>query len=160
MAKADCNNGTARGSLAAAIADVKQELRIKVAPDSYSPTYFEGTRSQLEAEGLVPLDFEWPVRGRKSSWQADGFDFYLGRHRPAGMKGPMRLWLEGDNWLLSRRPMRHGFGQCSVMQANRLDGESYRQSSASHIQPSAVRKAHCRAADDEAFQHFKTLLRI
>ena len=160
MAKTDCNNGTARDSISAAIADVKQELRIKVAPDSHSPTYFEGTRAQLEAEGLVPPGLEWPARAYRTFWQDEGFFCLLCRQRPAGMKGPMKAWIEGDNWVLSRRPTQHGLVQSSVMQRNKVDGESYNQSSSGRIRPSAVREAQCRAADDEAYQRFKALLRI
>jgi len=67
------------------------------------PTYrarYMGTRAQLEAEGVIPKDTEWPEGGANACWEVGKLKFTLNRTRPDGMKGPMSLWLAGDYWCL------------------------------------------------------------
>jgi hypothetical protein len=75
-----------------------RELIITLFPDDY--VQYEGTAAQLVAEGLIPEDFEWPRAAADRRWEANGFDCWLRRTRPAGHKGPMRSWLEMDNWFI------------------------------------------------------------
>jgi hypothetical protein len=81
-----------------AAAVIASDLIIEILPrDSVE---WLGTRAQLEAEGLVPREVLWPDRDRWIGWTADGFEFWLRRARPLGMKGPKRLWIQGDWWAL------------------------------------------------------------
>lgn len=59
-----------------------------------------GTRAQLEAEGLVPPEILWPDRDRWTGWTHGPFEYWLRRTRPHGLKGPKRLWIDGDWWAL------------------------------------------------------------
>lgn len=66
---------------------------------------YEGTATQLEAEGLIPAGFEWPCHVGPITWDADGFTYRLVRMRPRGFNGSKRAWLAAattiDNWQLS-----------------------------------------------------------
>jgi len=61
---------------------------------------YEGSSAQLVSEGLIPANFEWPVRTHQKAWQAGGFDYWIQRCRPEGHKGPMKSWLELDHWCI------------------------------------------------------------
>lgn len=76
----------------------ERELNIDIWPDHFA--FYDGTADQLQAEGLIPAGFEWP-RGRDSKdWEDGKFKYGLRRMRPDGHNGPMRSWLELDNWRL------------------------------------------------------------
>jgi hypothetical protein len=75
---------------------------------------YEGTRAQIEAEGIVPEGSQWPTAEQGAAevqWEERGLRFSLRRTRPDGMKGPMSLWLRGDWWRLrcDRGEYRSGF---------------------------------------------------
>lgn len=65
------------------------ELQINIVPRGY--VTWEGSRAQIEAEGIVLTIPVWPERANSAAWCADGFDYWLRRCRPTGMKGPKRL---------------------------------------------------------------------
>lgn len=73
-------------------------LRIEIELDWW--VQYEGTSAQLVEEGLIPSGFEWPKAATDKYWSANGFGFWLRRSRPFGHKGPMRSWLEMDNWFV------------------------------------------------------------
>lgn len=74
----------------------ERELIIDVHRDDC--VLYRGTAAQLIAEGVIPEGLEWPRASTNKTWQANGFDYWLFRVRPEGHKGPMRSWLELDNW--------------------------------------------------------------
>ncbi|HEX7685221.1 MAG TPA: hypothetical protein VF446_17085 [Trinickia sp.] len=43
----------------------------------YQYSEYWGTRAQLEAEGVIPDDFEWPEGFNSAYWQSGPFDFWL-----------------------------------------------------------------------------------
>ena len=76
----------------------ERELHITIWQDDYAQ--FEGSAAQLRAEGFIPHNFEWPHAAAGKKWEANGFDYWLRRTRPADWRGPMKSWLELDNWLI------------------------------------------------------------
>lgn len=93
-------------------------VALDIRPRGYAD--WEGSSAQLIAEGLIPNGFEWPQRDRTKYWSADGLDYSLSRRRPAGMKGPKRLWVEGDHWALrttSTAQGRDGFAAARLYEA-------------------------------------------
>ena len=46
------------GTSPAPLEAAERELNVTIYRDEFAR--FEGTRAQLEAEGLIPEDFEWP----------------------------------------------------------------------------------------------------
>lgn len=114
-----------------------------------------GTRAQLEAEGLVPAEVIWPDRDRWTGWTTPLLEFWLRRTRPLGVKGPKRLWINGDWWalrqtLLSDRGKGHWPG---VIHAKRCELEAllWSQSETGRQWTQRWKKAQ----SDDAFQAFK-----
>lgn len=136
------------------------ELIINLWPDDC--VFYEGTAAQLIDEGLVPEDFNWP-RGRASKeWEANGFDCWLQRKRPAGHKGPMRTWLDADNWLLrvtvSGRDNSWSRARKLDRQAKELEAERYRLTADGQREWRASWQRTLAAIRDPAYQRFKLLV--
>lgn len=92
------------GTLPEARPDLSCELRIEIdAGPHLREVRFEGAAAQLEAEGLIPAGFAWPVAARQVEWDVGGMTYRLSRVRPRGCKGPMRSWLVLDHWMLHVR---------------------------------------------------------
>jgi hypothetical protein len=77
---------------------IESDLTIEIAP-GWAPC-FRGSSAQLLAEGLIPKDFIWPHRTQPLFWEDGQFEYFLKRCRPAGIKGPQSIWVDGDYWLL------------------------------------------------------------
>lgn len=102
---ADLDSTASLGEHAARVDE--RELRIEMHIDHW--VQFEGTATQLQAEGVIPADFEWPQAAADVHWSANGFDFWLRRTRPEGHKGPMRSWLTLDNWFVRMQVSGRGY---------------------------------------------------
>ena len=76
------------------------DLRVEICPRGYD--WWHGTGAQLQAEGLIPADFDWPKGKEHGSWVSGRFEFWLFRVRPEGHKGPKSSWLESDSWACRR----------------------------------------------------------
>lgn len=152
---------TEHSAAAAYEPQAERELRIDLRPYGWHMWEFEGTRAQLEAEGVIPPGTEWPATGARAvEWKAGPLKFSMHRTRPPGLKGPMRLWISGDWWRLRCEPV------------NRLDGWQQQEAEAERElrrvryfkSPAGQRALHveCQrryAADrDAAFQAFKALV--
>lgn len=127
------------------------EVIIAIIPRMY--TEWRGTSAQLREIGLIPNDLEWPQGNASGNWRADAFNYWLRRYRPAGMKGPMRLWHEGDFWFLRRYlTADHGAGAVQIIYEKKraLEDAIWRQS------PDGCRAAnrHWEARIDAKFQSF------
>lgn len=72
------------------------EMLINLRPYGWQTWEYEGTRAQLEAEGVIPAGTEWPQHRNTAQWEDGRVRWSLSRTRPNGMKGPMRLWTTGD----------------------------------------------------------------
>ena len=76
------------------------DLIVRITPRFFTRYY--GTAAQLVAEGLIPDGFTWPEGDTSVSFAEGKFSHLVGRCRPEGLKGPMRLWLHGDHWCVQR----------------------------------------------------------
>lgn len=136
----------------------EREITISVYPGDY--VEYEGTADQLLAEGLIADGFEWPRAAADAHWEVDGFDFRLRRTRPTGHKGPMRSWLEMDNWLVRvRKAGMHWCQRRAVEQkAEALRDEIHRQSAAGQREWEAHYRRYSETQKDKAFLAFKSIL--
>lgn len=137
-----------------------REMRVIIRPLRLNFWEYEGTRAQLEAEGVIPADTRWPDGTQAVYWEDGRFSWGLRRKRPEGLKGPMKLWTRGDWWVL-RCDLLNGpdLAMRRILDKKReLELVIYQNS------PAGIREAYARservrdAARDIAFQHFKTLI--
>lgn len=133
------------------------ELRIEIEPDDC--VQYAGTAAQLQAEGLIPEGFEWPRGATHKQWDANGFEYWLRREKPKGHKGPMRSWLEVDNWFLRVREKSHDYRWRARRQLDRraeaLRAEYYRLTAAGAREWNAALRRYWTTQEDAAFQAFK-----
>ena len=113
----------------------------------------KGTKAELISEGLILQVVNWPEKRDQVRWTAGEWKYELRRVRPADLKGPAKLWLEGDWWRLRRYP------------AVSLDWDERRIKRAAAELKDAIREAGkplfdetfyrcCEASDDKAFRAF------
>lgn len=137
----------------------EREIIIGVHPDEW--VQYEGTAAQLQAEGLIPEGFEWPLAATIKDWKAEGFDYWLRRKRPEGHKGPMRSWLELDNWFIrikvSGRDWHWAQRRAIERKAEALRDEIYHLSPAGQREWDANWRRYWAARADKAFQAFKAI---
>lgn len=136
------------------------ELRIEIL--RYQWVRYEGTAAQLQAEGLVADGFQWPRAAASERWSAGGFDYCLRRTRPSGHKGPMRSWLEIDNWVIfvevTGRDLHWHTRRALERKAEEL--EALRRQGTGDFQREwdAMMGRYHKACDDKSFQAFKRLV--
>lgn len=70
-----------------AMGDATTELVIVIKPHNLDFVEFLGTRTMLEAEGILPEDTKLPTGYDNLFWQAGQFDYWLRRERPPGARG-------------------------------------------------------------------------
>lgn len=132
---------------------VECELRIEIDKDQV--VRYEGTRAQLEVEGIIPEGTKWPVGKNSVDWEANELAFYLRRCRPCDMKGPMKLWLEGDFWRLSFSPRGHSHMDGVIKgKARELREMLCRETEQGHRLRSDLWRRAESAGNDEKFQAF------
>lgn len=134
-----------------------REMRVLVRPHGLSLWEYQGSRAQLEAEGVIPAKTEWPEGSRTLRWEDGRFRWSLSRTRPEGLKGPKTLWTSGDWWNL-RCDLLNGPDPATLrLQEKRreLAEELYRQSTAGQREWNAHWMRYCASFDDMAFQAFK-----
>lgn len=135
-------------------------LRVIIRPLRLDFWEFEGTRAELEGEGVIPPDTDWPEGAQGHRWEAGRFQYWLRRIRPEGLKGPMKLWTSGDWWCL-RCHLIGGPGVAArrILDKRReLAAEIYRQSPAWERAWQTEYARSVAAEKDKAFQAFKTLI--
>lgn len=121
---------------------------------------YEGTAAQLQVEGFIPADLEWP-RGRiDRHWCANGFRYWLRRARPAGHKGPSRSWIEGDNWRLTVQPEGNAIARVQALRLKALSDQLAQEIHCQSLEGQLERREQwdriCRANEDKVFQAFKS----
>lgn len=138
----------------------ERELLIEIWCDKWA--HFEGTAAQLIAEGLIPDGFEWPQAAASKRWESNGFKYWVNRTRPKNHKGPMRSWLELDNWFIRIYVAGRDHRWCTQRRLERmaeaLRAEVYRHTPAGLREWSATLDRYRSARRDEAFQSFKALI--
>lgn len=140
--------------------DTERELRIEIRPYDLDLAEYYGTRAQLEAEGVIPKNTEWPRAAAELRWECGKFVFLLHRARPDGMRGPKKLWVEGDWWCLRWELINqpdHGTREIK-RKARELEEAVYRASAAGRREWDAQWGRLQAARQDMAFQCFKDLL--
>jgi hypothetical protein len=135
------------------------ELTIFLRPHDHPYCYYVGTRMQLEAEGVIPPDTEWPEGFNDLRWESNGVRFRLNRMRPEGSKGPRRNFADCDNWCLHMERRDLDWVQDSLEKKSReLRELIYRQTP----EWSKAWDETCRRLDaargDEKFQALKALI--
>lgn len=134
-----------------------RELVVVIRPRGLLFWSYEGTRAQLEAEGVIPADLQWPLpeHGRHAvHWELGRQRFTLCRTRPADLKGPMSAWIRGDWWELRCDLL----GAPSYMEQQLLDAKrelaraQYRQSPEGQRAFDAHWARYWPAQKDAAFQ--------
>jgi hypothetical protein len=155
MAETQHSAGTAHDS------QTEREMTINLRPYGWRRWEFEGTRAQLEAEGVIPTGTEWPATGaRWVEWKGGPLKFHLRRSRPPGLKGPMRLWVNGDWWCLHCDLIK----EPDMRQQRLIDAQQETDRAAYEASPAGRRafEAHLRrywtAQEDKRFQSFKVLI--
>ncbi|MBU9424477.1 hypothetical protein [Burkholderia gladioli] len=134
------------------------ELRIEM-DERYGSVRYTGTRMQLEAEGIIPADYQWPDGYQRFEWAAGGFGFCVGRERPAGAKGPRRAFFDCDNWYLSMWRENECYSDRKIRLLEReIKRLRYFESAAGSRERDAQWRKFYRAQDDKAFQAFKALM--
>jgi hypothetical protein len=140
-----------------ATAHVARELKIEICPLGLDFWEFLGARAQLEAEAVIPADVEWPQGAGSTYWQSGKFKYWLRRVRPSGLKGPMKLWANGDWWCL-RCDFDDGLDHASrsIRRKEReLARELYRHSAKGRREMGVMWSCYHKAQADMAFQEFK-----
>lgn len=131
------------------------DLELHIEIDKDFRVEYKGARAQLEAEGIIPEGMEWPVGKDSVHWQAKGLEFWLRRRRPSDMKGPMKLWLEGDYWELSFSPIGQRYWDSLLRQkARELNEMLFEQSEEGRRRWHATLQRVEIAAKDKGFQAF------
>ena len=139
----------------------ERELLIDIWPDFWA--HYEGTAAQLEAEGLIPEGFEWPQAAADKCWEAGGYAYRLRRTRPDGHKGPMRSWLELDNWFVrvsvpGRNGANWGARRRLERRSEELKADYYNQTAAGSLKWEANWARYLAAINDVKFKAFKALI--
>lgn len=133
------------------------ELRITICRDGWAQ--FEGTAAQLIDEGLIPDGFEWPRAAADKRWEAHGYTYWLRRERPEGHKGPMRSWLELDNWFVrvGVKGRDYHWRQRRELErrADELKEDAYRLTRAGSIKWEADWRRFQATQSDKAYQAFR-----
>jgi hypothetical protein len=143
-----------------AVQTAERELKVRILPSPLNFWEYEGSRAQLEGEGVIPVDIQWPEGTQSCEWESGRFRYWLRRTRPDGVKGPMKVWTSGDYWSL-RCYLIGGpdVNASRILELRRaLAEELYRQSPAGRAEWNAQWKRYCEAGRDEAFQAFKSTL--
>jgi hypothetical protein len=137
--------------------DDERELGIIITIDRDVFVRWTGTRAQLEAEDLIPEGTQWPERNDSIWWDAGQWSFHLCRTRPAAMKGPMKLWVEGDWWCLSRQGPMDWYAIRVARARRELDNAIWRASPEGRADWDTQPELWNLADSDEAFQRFKSI---
>ncbi|MFM0020886.1 hypothetical protein [Paraburkholderia azotifigens] len=133
------------------------ELRIEI--NQYDWAEYIGSRAQLEAEGIIPKGTEWPTGKRTVQWASGPLRFWLRRRRPDGMKGPAKLWLEGDHWFLRiDRANVSGWDGVIRRKTRELKEVLYRNSNEGQRHFTEIWTRYEAACDDKRYQTFRALI--
>jgi len=135
----------------------ESELKVYISTHSFGFWEYEGTRAQLEAEGVIPPSTEWPQGKQPLFWNQGGLRFWLQRARPEGTKGPMSVWASGDWWRLRcDSPNEFHCADWRIKQkARELAQAIYDQSPQGQREWHERFNRHWAAQKDAAFQAFK-----
>jgi hypothetical protein len=134
----------------------ERDLVVSIYPQGYQFYDIEGNRQQLEDEGLIPNDLVWPARNETVSWVRGDVFYELDRRRPADLKGPRNLWINGDWWRLRGFPEKKETGNAIQirLQRKRLAQLIYEDTPEGRMWESECFRKRHEARCDTSFQSF------
>lgn len=149
---------SAPAQISAVLAELTHDIIISLhSVAGFAWTEFQGTRAQLEAEGLIPPDLRWPGEGFDCvEWQAGKVRYRLCRRRPDCAKGPRKAFAGIDWWsvrseLLDPRPWNERILADKVAEFRK---SVYALSAEGLAARSQLFNAYCEAKRDAGFQAF------
>jgi hypothetical protein len=120
----------------------------------YKPGFwfeYNGTRAQLEAEGVIPAGAEWPQGdGALVTWES-GQQYFALQHRCPPGKGGRKRWRDADFWCLFVR-IDAVYGPKAGFRAARMEYEARKRDVA---WADTLVSGMSAARRDTAFQAFK-----
>ncbi|WP_186093583.1 hypothetical protein [Burkholderia gladioli] len=133
------------------------ELRIEM-DDYVGVTRYIGTRVQLEAEEIIPVEYTWPDGYQSFKWTAGGIDFVVYRRRPDGAKGSRRAFFDCDNWCLRMSHTNESYMARRIRLMEReLKQLKHFETTRGLLEQRRHHSNFCRAQVDKHFQAFKAL---
>ena len=138
--------------------DLSQE--IIVCTPYHNITEYQGTRSALEAEGVIPAGAEWPKGFIEATWEDKNARYSLHRKKPDGVKIPRKQCSNVDWWVFRCYPATaKSYGEMDLERKKKeLAKDAYRMSSQGEIEWIKQYRAYREAQKDEIFQAFKALI--
>lgn len=121
---------------------------------------YQGTRTALEGEGIIPVGTKWPEGFDELHWTDDKCRYWIRRKRPDGIKGPRKQFLDLDWWMLRCDPLnaKHICDLNVEIKAKELADMVYRQSAKGQAEWYKQWHRYCEAQNDDKFQAFKELI--
>lgn len=127
-----------------------------VSPYDFAYSEIYGTQTQLEAEGLIPEDLQWPAGYGDLMWTSGTFQFWLRRRRPKGAKGPRNLHRDADCWCLRwSLKDRAAHDRGIAIKVALLQKQLFDLSPQGQRHRAGLSNAHLKATCDARFQAFK-----
>lgn len=135
--------------------DAATEPVFCLSPHDFAFSEIHGTRSHLEAEGLIPKGTQWPAGYDDLRWTSGQFEFWLRRQRPVGAKGPRKLYIDVDYWFL-RWELKDGADREReiAIKAARLRKQLFDLSPQGQRARAVLFSASWKAHSDAGFQRF------
>lgn len=132
-------------------------MEIKILPCGVACWEFVGSRAQLQAEGVIPTDAQWPEGLDTYEWESASLKFSLRRTKPSDLKGPRKVWAGVDWWVL--RGSHKGAPPFAIREIQRkrreLEAAMYRETLEGRREASVLWHRYWQAREDKAFQVFK-----
>ena len=134
-------------------------MKVIIRPYNLDFWEFEGTRAQLEAEGVIPTDVVWPEGDQLYRWESGRSKFWLRRTRPDGIKGPKKVWTSGDWWCVrcDYDYALNGAARAVLQKERELAAVLHRHSPSGQREWEMAWNRYWRAHEDKAFQAFKAI---
>lgn len=148
----------ASAHISAELAEPTSDIIVSLnAEGSFAWVEFQGSRAQLEAEGLIPPGLQWPSEGfGRVEWQAENVCYRLCRRRPDGAKGPRKAFAKIDWWSLHSElcDPRSLEERILADKAAEFRKTAYALSAEGRSASTRLFIAHLEARRDEGFQAF------
>ncbi len=121
---------------------------------------YQGTRTALEAEGVIPAGTKWPNGYDDLCWEDGKYRYWLSRRRPDGAKGPRKLFIDVDWWRLRFDPLHaESFVARKLKRKTKeLADFVYDLSDKGRAESYKDWITYCETTKDEKFQAFKALV--
>jgi hypothetical protein len=121
---------------------------------------YQGTRSALEAEGVIPADTKWPEAFDYLKWNDGKFEYFLRRERPNGIKGTRKQLMDVDWWMVRCDPLnaKNVNVRNVELKAKELADIIHNQSAKGFAEWKEQCNRKWEAEEDKKFQAFKALI--